>query len=701
MKDENEKMEESLKKMESMNLVENKDNEKEKIINQKNANINIKEEEAPTTNLNEKKENEIEVKLSDDDLEHPLSLESDDNEEGKEELKKNFYQNKLKEKEKLQEMKKKEKENSLNLSNLKVVKKLEKSYNSISKTVIKQKGSKDIQISDRNEKNDINKTVKKVIHQKDIKLRAKIIEKKVENKGNLNDNNKNLDTKILKMDDKYQNVVLENLERNNINIQGEKKNMNINNEKQIKKISKHPSFQQVNRTRKISQINKSENEINNHINTISEQKIKPISQHNQSHNNTTSERLIKKIQKSMDYNKTIFYDTSVNKTFKVEKPKYDEINLHNIERGDRYSQLKSNEYDFENKLKKTEQKKKAKMKSFTKELVIKSQSYSNMTYNKMHYNRINDIDNKIYIEEKMNTQTNIKHKTSEKIPIQKTNHLNKSMNCYNENKKKINRIPIQLNCQKYINKREVIKNDLHDNKANPKNSKEYKINENKGINNIHNNISFYDNEQREHFKNDSYRKKTIENGGKFNNVQTTYVVISKNVNSKIPKSNHTTIDYGNNKILNPVQSVIFPKSSNYFNQQPNHTYINTEGNIKNNQKFQYFSPYTKEPQHFQKISSYNEGIKTYKSQNLLNIKKNCNYNIENIDNNHGTIYKNYVGCSIHKDKNVINNNQFMKNYYTESNSKKRIIKTMDNCENYDYINYGRNNMQNNAYFPYY
>ncbi len=353
-------MEESVKKNESMNLVENKDNEKENIINQNNGNINIKEEEVPTPDLNEKKENEIEVKLSDDDLDHPLSLESDDNEEGKEELKKNFYQNKLKEKEKLQEMKKKEKENSLNLSNLKVVKKLEKSYNSISKTVIKQKGSKDIQISDKNERNNINKTVKKVIHQKDIKLKAKIIEKKVENKGNLNDNNKNFDTKILKIDDKQQNVVLKNLERNNINIQGEKKNMNINNEKQIKKISKHPSFQQVNRTRKMSQINKSENEINNHINTISEQKIKPISQHNQSHNNTTSERLIKKIQKSMDYNKTIFYDTSVNKTFKVEKPKYNEINLHNIERGDRYSQVKSNEYDFENKLKKTEQKKKIK-----------------------------------------------------------------------------------------------------------------------------------------------------------------------------------------------------------------------------------------------------------------------------------------------------------------------------------------------------
>ena len=596
MKDENEKMEESIKKMESMNLVENKDNEKEKIINQKNANINIKEEEAPTPNLNEKKENEIEVKLSDDDLDHPLSLESDDNEEENEELKKNFYQNKLKEQEKLQKSKgiqKKEKENSLNQSNIKPVKKLEKSYNSISKTVIKKKCSKNIIISDKNERNNNNKTVKKVIHQKDIKLRAKKIEKKVENKGNINDNNNNLDSKILKMDDKQQNVVLENIERNNFNIQGVKKNMNINNEKQIKKISKHPSLPQVNRTKKISQSNKSEVEINNQINTISEQKIKPISQQNPSHNNATSQRLIKKIQKSMDYNKNIFYDTSVNKTFKVEKHKYDEINLHNIEQGDRYSQIKSNEYDFENRLKKTEQKKKAKMKSFQKELGIKSQSYSNMTYNKMNHNSINDIDNKIYMEEKMNTQTNINHKTSKKIPIQKKTHYNKSMNGYNENKKKINRIPIQLNGQQSINKSQVIKNDLHDNKVHPidnyiipKNSKEYKINANKGINNIHNNISFYDNEQREHFKNDSYRKKTIENGGKFNNVQTTYVVISKNTNSKIPKSNNQTIDYGNNKILNPIQSVIFPKSSNYFNQQPNHTYINTEGNIKNNQKFQ-------------------------------------------------------------------------------------------------------------------
>ena len=312
---------------------------------------------------------------------------------------------------------------------------------------------------------------------------------------------------------------------------------------------------------------------------------------------------------------------------------------------------------------------------------------------------MDNINNNIYIDEKMNTQTNINHKVSKKIPFQKINQNHKSMNGYKE--KKIKRIPVLLNGQKSINNK-VINNDLKGNHSvdgyfiNKNKSQDFKINKNKEINNIHNNVGFYNNDQRDYFKNDSSRKKTIETGGKFNNIQTTYVVISKNTNSKIkliPKSNKT-IDYGINKCLNPIHSVIFPKTSNYFNQQPT-TYINSEENINNNQKIQFFSPYTKKQNYFQRDPS-NNGFKTYKSQNYFQIKKNYCIN-EDICKNYGNNYKNYVECSLHHNK-MINNNRFMNNFYGNDKS---IINSIDKCENYDYINYSCNNALNNKFFSYY
>ena len=54
-----------------------------------------------------------------------------------------------------------------------------------------------------------------------------------------------------------------------------------------------------------------------------------------------------------------------------------------------------------------------------------------------------------------------------------------------------------------------------------------------------------------------YRTKTFERGGKFNNIQTTYVVISKKKNTKgIPKANISPkiIDYKYYKLINPIPS---------------------------------------------------------------------------------------------------------------------------------------------------
>ena len=697
MKNEKEIKKESQKNMESIPLDKNKKNEKDKIMPQKNLNNKKEKEEKQNLKKNEK---ENEIKLSDDDLDHPLPLESDFYEEEKEEIKNNFYQNQLKEKEKLlksKEIQKNEEDNYLNESNIKVVKKLKEFFDSVSKSQIKKKGAKDNFYSDIKQNNIEIKKEKKKIPQKETKTKEKKIQKIVEKKENISNNI--LDKQLIKKENKQQNVIIKKVEQNNIN----EPKKNVVKEKQIKNFSKNPSIQRINKQIKNNQNNKSKKVLNNQIKTIPQPNIN-------NHNSTTSDRLIVKIQKSMDYGKNIFYDNQNNKTLKVEKPKLDEINLQNIEQKERKTQIYNNECFFDNKCKHNELHKIIKMKQLKNKLGIKSQSYSNMNYNKIYYNKIDNINN---IGEKMNTQANINKKSARIIPIKKINRNNKSMN-YSKNSRKINRIPILLNCQRCINNNKVIKNDLHDNKVqliesytNPKKIKEYKeniFNRTTGINNIHNNIGFY-NIRRDSFKNDSTRKKTFEIRGKFNNTLTTYVVISKNMNSKlklIPKSNNT-IDYGTEKLLNPIQSVIFPKSINFYNQQPIATYINSEQNVKNNQKFQYFSPYTEESKYCKKIPFNNATIKTNKSHNLLQIKKNYNYtNNENIENNYGNNYKNYVGCSIHNNENMINNNNsLMNSYYNNFNSKERLMNTVDSCENYDYINYGCDNMQNSAYYSFY
>ena len=697
MKNEKEIIKESQKNMESIPLDKNKINEKDKIMPQKN--LNNKKEKEEKLNL-KKNEKENEIKLSDDDLDHPLPLESDFYEEEKEEIKNNFYQNQLKEKEKLlksKEIQKNEEDNYLNESNIKVVKKLKEFFDSVSKSQIKKKGAKDNFYSDIKQSNIEIKKEKKKIPQKETKIKEKKIQKIVEKKENISNNI--LDKQLIKKENKQQNVIIKKVEQNNIN----EPKKNVVKEKQIKNFSKNPSIQRINKQIKNNQNNKSKKVLNNQIKTIPQPNMN-------NHNSTTSDRLIVKIQKSMDYGRNIFYDNPNNKTLKVEKPKLDEINLQNIEQKERKTQIYNNECFFYNKCKHNELHKIIKMKQLKNKLGIKSQSYSNMNYNKINYNNIDNINN---IGEKMNTQANINKKSARIIPIKKINRNNKSIYSI-KNSQKINRIPILLNCQRCINNNKVIKNDLHDNKVqlmesykNPKNIKEYKeniFNRTTGINNIHNNIGFY-NIRRDSFKNDSTRKKTIEIGGKFNNTLTTYVVISKNMNSKlklIPKSNNT-IDYGTEKILNPIQSVIFPKSINFCNHQPIATYINSEQNIKNNQKFQYFSPYTEESKYYKKIPFNNATIKTNKSQNLLQIKKNYNYtNNENIENNYGNSYKNYVGCSIDNNENMINNNNsLMNSYYNNFNSQERLMNTVDSCENYDYLNYGFNNMQNSAYYSFY
>ena len=715
---------------------ENKD-EKEKMVRPQK--VIIKKDKDPKPNNIKKNEKEIKVKIVDDDLDHPNPLESDYYEEGKEELKNNFYQNKLKEKERL-EKKNNINENLLNDSNLKIVKRLEKSFDSaipllqpvqnightqnINSTNLETDSVKRIENSSKIKKvkkifdSNINMNIKN-----DISLKPKNIEKKVDNKlnnENININNNKYDNNLIKYDNQQKNNnPFQNLQANddnqiNKNQKPRKAVSKTKQSNQIKKVVKKQSHQQVNTINKalqqgkINQKNKPQKLVKNNTNLIPKQEYSNNSQHTINQNKGTSKRIIQRIQKSMDYDKNKLYNDPINKTYKVEKPKYTEISIQDKNPNENNSQLCNNyNCECENRLEQNNQLKVLKKKFIKNKLGVKSQSYSNMNLNKIVNNDYSNINSNTYVpnghylsRENLKTQKIEKQKPIKNIPIMKVNKTNEPMNTYREKNKKIIKIPMPLNEQNYMNNHKPIKDEFPDNEVSltnnyiiPNNNEMYTINTSKEINNIHNNIGFYSNDQRDTVQNDSYRKKTIEEGGKFNNIQTTYVVISKNSNSKInllPKTNRT-IDFESQKFCNPMQSVLFPKLSNYYNKAQNVNYMNTEQNIKNNQNWHYFSPYTENPRFIKKIPINNETIKTYKSENQLHIKKQYNYHNENIANNYGMNYKNYVECSIHNNKNKINNNQynnqFMNDYYVTNKTGNRLVNTIDDCENYDYSNY--------------
>ena len=186
-----------------------------------------------------------------------------------------------------------------------------------------------------------------------------------------------------------------------------------------------------------------------------------------------------------------------------------------------------------------------------------------------------------------------------------------------------------------------------------------------------------------------YRKKTFDKGGKFNNVQTTYIVISKNQNTnKIPKVNTypEIIDSNKYKFFNPTPSancINFTKLNNTENISLNYPTEFENGRITVNEPRIYIPN---------------------RSQNYLPIKRAINYSDFTFNkNNYDTNYKNYIEstnfrsrdilkdivgrntcCFINKSSNINQNTIPLYNY------------------NYDYF-YGyndNNHFPNNSYLQY-
>ena len=180
--------------------------------------------------------------------------------------------------------------------------------------------------------------------------------------------------------------------------------------------------------------------------------------------------------------------------------------------------------------------------------------------------------------------------------------------------------------------------------------------------------------------NSKLRQKTFERGGKFNNVQTTYVVISKKPKTRgIPRANITPeiIDYSKYKLFKPTPS------TNYLNYSNLYKGVNNCQHYSSELKFQRMN--LNEPKKIGSNKSFsNIPIKKVNISNDLKFDKN-NYSL------------NFIEPSINENKNIFNgqNNKDSFNLINKSiNLNQNLIQYFN--YNYDYY-YNIYQLPNNSY----
>ncbi len=200
---------------------------------------------------------------------------------------------------------------------------------------------------------------------------------------------------------------------------------------------------------------------------------------------------------------------------------------------------------------------------------------------------------------------------------------------------------------------------------------------------------FMNNKEDDHNNTSRYRKKTYEKGGKFHNVQTTYIVISKKPNiNKIPKSsnNPEIVDYNKYKFINPTPS------ANYLNNSKLNNVANISSNYPNEYEYQ--------------RKSVNEIRRVGSNNNFKNlpIRRSYNYNDFILDNNnYDTNYRNYIESSIIRNGDLYKDIKGRNTCYLINKSSSINQNTMSNYDydyKYDYFYNYDDNFTNNSYFHY-
>ena len=606
----------------------------EKINREGNSSQNRKED-------NKKKEKSTGIKILDDDIEHPSPLLSDCEEESTEEIKKSFYENKKKESILIVERKKNLKANNI----LKMQQKLKAEHDSlqlkenIGKVVLNSKFMNEKNLRKNNSQNcSLLIKPETVVNNFMLERTSDINNKnKYKNKGVISNNPNN---KVIKKNNSLNSI---QINENQKLIKHTKKNLSQNPTRQIIKIPLNLTDKNVHIS---NQINKNSQQQSQLI--INPEQIMgsiKMNNNNKLNKNCMNKKPLKKIVKIVPVNDI--------KTIEIEKNKTPQATLKKVN------------HNYINKI---------------------QNNYNNQIRPNQQSNNNNNILNKIVIRNNCNTLNKNNSRNSNKINLSfenpqnivkmispaKLNSIRRSneITLVNEQNEKMKRIPLpfKLNNNNSYNMQYYTISKDKNNFSNCKNANtslnnDLKISSIKKVND-----SYNDSEKENHPSNikcDNCNKKTIERGGIFNNISTTYVVI-KNSNTKLKYPEPSlTIDNQNF----PKNKVLVPNSSTLSLQQS-----------PMNSPFQLNSICTQNNPNQAKV------IRNYQSHNyLLNIKKNKSFSYQNWNNNN---YINYPAQP--------SNNLGMMNSNNSACYKNKLLNRIM-IYKYNYID---NLWQDDSYFSY-
>lgn len=342
----------------------------------------------------------------------------------------------------------------------------------------------------------------------------------------------------------------------------------------------------------------------------------------------------------------------------------------------------------------------------------------NKSYNKNIYinNQKGQLPDKINNENPLNrishqkeiVKKNSKIKLTKEEPISNSNIL--SLDSNNNIRFKN---PVNILSSKILNYNNEVQNYKNDKELKLNKINSCEINKNKNILNksqnfsrIHSNDIKISNLQQRHNifisqrneneKNPRLRTKSFEKGGHYNNIQTTYVVISKNQKRKgmiKTKVSPEIIDYSKFKFINPTPSANFINYSKL-----------SKGGIS-----PIYSPYTCNMKFFRNAIDESKKFGGAKSLNNFPVKKYYEYNdVISDKDSYETNYRSYMDSSMNRKtefygKKIVRNTSNLINKSPENNLKTIPIYN-DYNYNYDYgygynYNFQMNNLPSNSYFP--
>ena len=588
----------------------------------------------------EKKEKSTGIKILDDDIEHPSPLLSDCEEESTEEIKKSFYENKKKESILIVERKKNLKANNI----LKMQQKLKAEHDSlqlkenIGKVVLNSKFMNEKNLRKNNSQNcSLLIKPETVVNNFMLERTSDINNKnKYKNKGVISNNPNN---KVIKKNNSLNSI---QINENQKLIKHTKKNLSQNPTRQIIKIPLNLTDKNVHIS---NQINKNSQQQSQLI--INPEQIMgsiKMNNNNKLNKNCMNKKPLKKIVKIVPVNDI--------KTIEIEKNKTPQATLKKVN----HNYINKIQNNYNNQIRPNQQ-------SNNNNILNKTVTRNNCnTLNKNNSRNSNKIN--LSFE---NPQNIVKMISPAKLnSIRRSNEIT----LVNEQNEKMKRIPLpfKLNNNNSYNMQYYTISKDKNNFSNCKNANtslnnDLKISSIKKVND-----SYNDSEKENHPSNikcDNCNKKTIERGGKFNNISTTYVVI-KNSNTKLKYPEPSlTIDNQNF----PKKKVLVPNSSTLSLQQS-----------PMNSPFQLNSICTQNNPNQAKV------IRNYKSHNyLLNIKKNKSFSYQNWNNNN---YINYPAQP--------SNNLGMMNSNNSACYKNKLLNRII-IYKYNYID---NLWQDDSYFSY-